>query len=98
MATRNPTADAVMEVRGYLEEPLLPKNEDPLIWWKIRGPVYPRLSKLVAKKLCIVATSVPAERIFSKVGEIFTQRRSRLKPAKVRSLVFLNENLPKDKK
>ncbi|XP_049929648.1 uncharacterized protein LOC126408235 isoform X2 [Epinephelus moara] len=27
VSTRNPTADAVMEVRAYLEEPLVPKNE-----------------------------------------------------------------------
>ncbi|KAI2646804.1 E3 SUMO-protein ligase ZBED1 [Labeo rohita] len=61
-------------------------------------PVYPRLSKLMAKKLCVVATSVPSERIFSKTGQIISERRSRLKPKKVRALVFLNANLPKDKK
>ncbi|KAE8287267.1 hypothetical protein D5F01_LYC15239 [Larimichthys crocea] len=40
VATQNPTADAVMEVRAYLGEPLFPKNEDPLKWWKSREPVY----------------------------------------------------------
>nr|XP_055038135.1 E3 SUMO-protein ligase ZBED1-like [Misgurnus anguillicaudatus]XP_055056889.1 E3 SUMO-protein ligase ZBED1-like [Misgurnus anguillicaudatus] len=95
---RNPTADAVMEVRAYLEEPLLATHEDPLKWWESRAPVYPRLSKLMAKKLCVVATSVPSERIFSKTGQIISERRSRLKPKKVRALVFLNANLPKDKK
>lgn len=98
MGARNPTADAVMEVRAYLEEPLLPTHEDPLKWWESRAPVYPRLSKLMAKKLCVVATSVPSERIFSKTGQIISERRSRLKPKKVRALVFLNANLPKDKK
>ncbi|XP_072560259.1 E3 SUMO-protein ligase ZBED1-like [Paramormyrops kingsleyae] len=92
---RNPTADAVMEVRAYLEEPLLPTHEDPLKWWESRAPVYPRLSKLMAKKLCVVATSFPSERI---VSQIVSERRSRLKPKKVRALVFLNADLPKDKK
>ncbi|XP_042612029.1 uncharacterized protein LOC109069099 [Cyprinus carpio] len=87
-----------MEVQAYLEEPLLPTHEDPLKWWESRAPVYPRLSKLMAKKLCVVATSVPSERIFSKTGQIISERRSRLKPKKVRALVFFNANLPKDKK
>ncbi|XP_049893767.1 E3 SUMO-protein ligase ZBED1-like [Epinephelus moara] len=98
VSARNPTADAVMEVRAYLQEPLVAKNEGPLKWWESRVPVYPRLSKLMAKKLCVVATSVPSERIFSKTGQIISEKRSRLKPAKVRSLVFLNANLPKDKR
>ncbi len=98
VSARNPTADAVMEVQAYLQEPLDAKNEDPLKWWESRVPVYPRLSKLMAKKLCVVATSVPSKRIFSKTGQIISEKRSRLKPAKVRSLVFLNANLPKDKR
>ena len=47
---------------------------------------------LVAKKLCVVATSVPSERIFSKNAQNISEKRSCLKPAKVRSLVFLNAN------
>ncbi|XP_048826335.1 E3 SUMO-protein ligase ZBED1-like isoform X1 [Brienomyrus brachyistius] len=41
---RNPTADAVMEVRAYLEEPLLPTHEDPLKWWESRAPFTPGLA------------------------------------------------------
>ncbi|KAJ8333549.1 hypothetical protein SKAU_G00415570 [Synaphobranchus kaupii] len=94
VSTRNPTADAIMEVRSYLEEPLLPKSSDPLKWWESRATVYPRLSKLMAERLCIVATSVPSERIFSKTGQIVSERRNRIKPSKVRELAFLNANLP----
>jgi len=98
VSARNPKADAIIEVRAYLEEPLVAKNEDPLKWWESRIPVYPRLSKLMAKKLCVVATSVPSERIFLKTGLITSEKRSHLRPAKVRSLVFLNTNLPQDKR
>ncbi|KAG7266874.1 hypothetical protein CRUP_013850 [Coryphaenoides rupestris] len=93
MTRRNATADAIMEVRSYLEEPLLQRTADPLEWWKSRA-MYPRLVKVMMTRLCITATSVPSERIFSKPGQIITERRNRLSPAKVRQLVFLNTNLP----
>ncbi|XP_039630884.1 E3 SUMO-protein ligase ZBED1-like [Polypterus senegalus] len=95
---RNPTSDAVMEVRAYLEEPLLPTHEDPLKWWECRAPVYPRLSKLMAKKLCVVATSVPSERIFSKTGQIISERRSRLKPKWSELLSSLMQICPRTRK
>ncbi|KAL6463245.1 hypothetical protein MHYP_G00276360 [Metynnis hypsauchen] len=92
-ATRNPTADAILEVRSYLEEPLFQRSADPLSWWETRALIYPHLSHVMARRLCIVATSVPSERIFSKTGQIITERRNRISPAKLRHLVFLNANL-----
>ncbi|KAG8226166.1 hypothetical protein J437_LFUL007403 [Ladona fulva] len=38
--------------------------------------IYPRLSKLAKKHLAVVATSVPSERVFSKAGQIISERRS----------------------
>lgn len=90
---RNPSTDAVLEVRSYLEEPIIQRAADPLSWWKSKALVYPRLAKVMARKLCIVATSVPSERIFSKTGQIITERRNRISPNKVSDLVFLNANL-----
>lgn len=92
-ARRNPTADAVMEVRSYLEEPHIQRAEDPLIWWEGKALVYPRLVKVMVGRLCIVATSVPSERVFSKTGQIITERRNRISPSKLRHLIFLNANL-----
>ncbi|XP_037389052.1 E3 SUMO-protein ligase ZBED1-like [Pygocentrus nattereri] len=92
-ATRNPTADAILEVRSYLEEPLFQRSADPLSWWETRTLIYPHLSHVMERRLCIVATSVPSERIFSKTGQIITERRNRISPAKLRHLVFLNANL-----
>ncbi|KAI4795310.1 hypothetical protein KUCAC02_031495 [Chaenocephalus aceratus] len=94
IARRNPSADALLEVRSYLEEPLIPRTADPLSWWESKASVYPRLVKVMARRLCIVATSVPSERIFSKTGQIITERRNRINPSKLRHLVFLNANLP----
>ena len=106
-STRNPTADAMIEVRSYRAEALLKrvtiitnkegkkekKENDPLKWWKKREMAYPRLCKLVKARLCIVATSVPSERVFSKTGQLVSERRNRLSPAKVSQLAFLNFNL-----
>ena len=52
------------------------------------------LSQKIAKKyLCIPGTSVPAERVFSKAGELVSMRRSRLKPKNVNMFLFLNKNI-----
>lgn len=90
---RNPTADAIMEVRSYLEEPIIQRAEDPLSWWQAKASVFPRLVKVMEGRLCIVATSVPSERIFSKTGQIISERRNRISPSKLRHLIFLNANL-----
>ncbi|CAM4510891.1 unnamed protein product [Leuciscus chuanchicus] len=42
---RNPTADAILEVRSYLEEPIIQRAEDPLSWWQAKASVFPRLVK-----------------------------------------------------
>lgn len=96
-ARRVPSVDAMLEVRSYLEEPLIPRTEDPLSWWHSKSSVYPRLVKVMERRLCIVATSVPSEIIFSKTGQIITERRNQISPSKLRHLVFLNVNLPSKK-
>ena len=95
-STTTPTVstNAMMEMRAYLAEPLLPRTSDPLAWWMKCSPVYKGLCEVMKTRLCIVATSVPSERVFSKTGQIISDRRNRLSPAKVRELVFLNANLP----
>ena len=94
--TTTPTVstNAMMEMRAYLAEPLLPRTSDPLAWWMKCSPVYKGLCEVMKTRLCIVATSVPSERVFSKTGQIISDRRNRLSPSKVRELVFLNANLP----
>lgn len=57
VSTRNPTADAMMEVQTYLEEALLPKSSNHLKWGGNQPTVYPRLTKLVVERLCRDPTS-----------------------------------------
>lgn len=56
--------------------------------------VYEGLTAVVKARLSIVATSVASESVFSKTGQIVTERRNRLNPETVRQIVFLNANLP----
>ena len=43
--------------------------------------------------LCIPATSVPSERLFSKAGEMFSHRRSCVKPKTINQVLFLNKKI-----
>ena len=82
------------EVDLFLREPVLGTNTNPLKWWQANESRFPVLSKLAKRLLCIPATSVPAERIFSTSGLIVNKQRASLKPENVDMLVFLNRNLP----
>lgn len=62
--------DAVIEMRRYSEEKPIPRDGDPLRWWKMNEPTFPCLSKIAKKQLGLMATSVPAERIFWKGGTV----------------------------
>lgn len=87
------SAEAVLEIRSYSEEPLLARSSNPLLWWQNWALIYPRLTQLMLERLCLVATSVPSERIFSKMGQIISERSSRISPSKAQQLICLNANL-----
>lgn len=76
-----------------LNEEYLERRKDPLVWWRERKNLYPCIYIYVLKRLCILATSVPCERIFSATGQIINDRRTLLKSDKVSSLVFLHRNM-----
>ncbi|XP_030760542.1 zinc finger BED domain-containing protein 1-like [Sitophilus oryzae] len=83
---------AQLEIQRYLEEPLLSRSVNPLEWWKINTYNYPYLSELVTVKFGTVATSVPCERMFSKSGQIISDRRNRISSNKVKQIMFVNQN------
>ncbi|XP_037958832.1 zinc finger BED domain-containing protein 4-like [Teleopsis dalmanni] len=49
--TQTPTALPIIEIRMYLEEPLVDRKSNPLEWWKQRALLYPHLSELARKYL-----------------------------------------------
>lgn len=88
---RRPNILAHSELGQYFKLPLLPRNEDPLIWWKQNSHVFPLISSVAKVYLSVIATSVPSERLFSKAGELISLKRNRLKPKNINMLLFLNK-------
>ena len=80
------TVGTLVEKQQYLQHANIDRHEDPLAWWR-------RKSFHLLQYLCIPSTSVPAERLFSKAGELVSARRSNIKPKNVNMLLFLNQNL-----
>lgn len=82
------------EVRRYFNEPLVPRKDDLLEYWKTQGAaLYPGIAKIALRYLSIPATEVPSERMFSTAGNTVTSHRERLKPGHVEQIVFLHDNL-----
>ncbi|CAI3083009.1 unnamed protein product [Diatraea saccharalis] len=52
----------------YLRKPRAASSEDILDWWRMHETEYPTLSKMARDLLSITATSIPAERLFSKAS------------------------------
>ncbi|KAF0728775.1 zinc finger BED domain-containing protein 1-like [Aphis craccivora] len=89
----NSTVAGIIELDKYLNEQIINRHENPLLWWSERQKVYPRLYEIVKTRLCIIATSVPCERLFSKAGQVITDRRNRLESKKISKILFLNHNM-----
>ena len=69
------------------------RNENPLEWWRLNRIKYPKMSQMAYKYLCITATSVPSERMFSASGHLTCDKRSRLTPENANLLLFLKKQL-----
>ncbi|XP_065911269.1 E3 SUMO-protein ligase ZBED1-like [Dysidea avara] len=82
------------EFQKYLAEDLILIDDNPLKWWRDNQLRYPVLSKIAQQLLCIPATSVPCERLFSTSGNIITPKRASLDPNNASMLCFLAQNLP----
>ena len=95
---KTPMEQAELQVSAYKKEAPVSLTTSPLTWWKDQEYTYPLLAKVARNLLCIPATSVPSERVFSTAGDIVTQQRSSIKPKHVDMLIFLKKNLPKKTK
>lgn len=86
------TSTSVIEVRKYMEEKNLEREENPLKFWAEKEIFFPYLSKLAKKYLSMQATSVASERLFSKAGLLIVEKRSRLDSKTAEKILFLNGN------
>ena len=84
---------ATENIEIYKNLPPAPFDSDPLQWWKLHEGKYPLLATLARKILCIPATSVASERVFSMAGDIVNSQRACLNPSHVDKLIFLLKKL-----
>lgn len=81
-----------VEWEKYLAAPAVPLDVSCLDWWKVNRFYYPLLSKLARRYLCVPATSVPSEQLFSHAGDTVTKKRNRLSPETLEVLTYVGEN------
>jgi len=80
------------ELTQYLSRVQIPRQSNPLSWWRDSSHLFPRVAAVVRTLLCAPATSVPSERIFSLAGEVFSKKRCRLGAEKANKMIFLKKN------
>jgi len=80
-----------IDFKNYLNQPVEDLQKcDPLKYWNYhKDTSYKNLKTLAYRYLCIVATSVPSERLFSLAGNIVTPIRNRLSGERLHKLLFL---------
>lgn len=81
----------MQELQKYYSLPRCNKNTDILQWWKIHASEFPILSLMARDLLSIPATSVPAERLFSRAALTIRKHRNRLNNESARCLLCLND-------
>ena len=80
------------ELENFVKEKNIPRNDDPLQWWRNNGVRYPYLAKLSRVVLGLPATATSSERVWSSAGNTVSARRQSLSPDSIRDVVFLHEN------
>ncbi|XP_008417138.1 zinc finger BED domain-containing protein 1-like [Poecilia reticulata] len=82
--------DSEAQVDYYLRDIAPSLDINPLDWWRLNGPRFPKLASLAREYLCIPGVSLPS--LLSDAGQSFAAMRTRLNPEHVNMMVFLNRN------
>ena len=81
------------EILKYLKyAPTDAEAEEGLLFWQTHGINYPTLRKVACYYLCVYASSIPVESMFSITGLILNNKRSSLSPIKLNYLSFIHDN------
>ncbi|KAK2664750.1 hypothetical protein Ddye_003324 [Dipteronia dyeriana] len=83
------TASIKSDFDYYLEEPLIPRDEDfdILNWWKVNASKYPILHAIARDVLAIPVSAVTSESALSTSGRFVSPYRSRLHPKTLEALM-----------
>lgn len=73
------------------KEPNINRLESPPEYWEKQKLLSPISISITLVFLCMPASSVPCERVFSKGGEVVSKKKSSLIPKAVDKLLFLNK-------
>lgn len=84
-------SDSEAQVDYYLRDIAPSLDINPLDWWRVNGPRFPKLATLARHYLCIPAVSRPA--ILSDAGQAFATMRARLSPEHIDMMIFVNRNV-----
>jgi len=72
----------------YLESRRDKTIDDPLVWWRKWGSMFPTLSKMARDVLAVPATSAWVERQFSISGGVISKLRGRLSAETISDIMF----------
>jgi len=83
-----------LEMRKYLSLDKVDRKSCPIKWWKdVGSKQFPQLFECAKKYQCMLATSVPSERVFSNAGQVLNKKRSNLGKNTANMLITLHTNL-----
>lgn len=82
--------DSEAQVDYYLRDIAPSLDINPLDWWKLNGPRFPKVATLARHYLCIPGVSLPS--LSSEAGQTFATSRTRLSPEDVDMMIFVNRN------
>ncbi|MGI8582739.1 MAG: hAT transposon family protein [Chitinophagaceae bacterium] len=77
------------EIFTYLYVPLISKDSDILQFWNNNKEQYTILSIMARDYLCIPATSVNCEEMFSAASDVVTKKRNQLSPKIIKEIMCL---------
>jgi hypothetical protein len=79
------------EYNRWFRQPPVPRETDPITYWKAKQYDFPILAAMARDYLAIPATSAPSECVFSTGGDIITKKRNRLSPDTFRWIICLRD-------
>lgn len=88
-SSENMDTKLAAELTSYRCGKAEPMTTDPLDFWKQKETAFPNVAHQAKKLLCIPATSLPCERVFSAAGILVDKRRSALRADHVRQMLCL---------
>jgi hypothetical protein len=88
-----PSTGFQKELATYVSEGLLPRLDDPCLWWRDNRERFPSLAHVARRYLASPPSSVPSERLFSAAGDVVSDHRCSLLPENAERLILLKFNM-----